>query len=420
VITPQQDTGRQAQARSYNGPETKEEITVTRSVIVTGARTPIGKFGGGFRDLPAVDLGAAAIREAVRRAGIPADQIDYVIMGQVLQAGAGQITARQAAITAGIPKEIPAITINKVCLSGLNAVALADQLIRAGEIEIAVAGGMESMSQAPYVLPGARWGVRLGDAELVDSMIHDGLWSTFTEQHMGESSDEVNAELGIGREEQDAWAARSHRRAHAAWEEGRMADEVVSVDVPQRKGDPVMVARDEGIRSDTTVESLSKLKPAFKKDGTITPGNASQISDGGAALVVMSAERAEGLGLDPVAEVVAHGMSAERFPYLHTVPALAMEAALKKAGLSAGDLGVVEINEAFASVSLNAARMLGVDEEMVNPGGGAVALGHPIGMSGARLVLTATYEMRRRGAEYAGAALCGGGGQGDALIVRRP
>ena len=369
---------------------------MTRSVIVAGARTPIGKFGGGFRDLAAVELGAAAIREALRRGGLPPDQIDYVIMGQVIQAGAGQITARQAAVAAGLPKEVPAITINKVCLSGLNAVALADQLIRAGEIEIAVAGGMESMSQAPYLLPQARWGVRLGDAELVDSMIHDGLWSTFTEQHMGESSDEVNAELGIGREEQDRWAARSHQRAEAAWSEGRMAEEVVAVEIPRRKGDPLVVARDEGIRPDAAPESLSKLKPAFKQDGTITAGNASQISDGGAALIVMSAERAAGLGLDPLAEIVAHGMSAERFPYLHTVPALAME------------------------VALNATRMLGVDEDVVNPNGGAVALGHPIGMSGARLVLTASYEMRRRGAEYAGAALCGGGGQGDALIVRRP
>jgi acetyl-CoA C-acetyltransferase len=393
---------------------------VTRSVIVAGTRTPIGRFGGGFRELAGVDLGAAAIREALRRAELPPDQVDYVIMGQVLQAGAGQITARQAAVAAGIPKEVPAITVNKVCLSGLNAVALADQLIRAGEIGIAVAGGMESMSQAPYLLPKARWGVRLGDAELVDSMIFDGLWSTFTGQHMGESSDEVNDELGIGREEQDRWAARSHQRAHAAWEEGRMAEEVVAVEVPQRKGDPMVVERDEGIRPDTTAESLSTLKPAFKEGGTITAGNASQISDGGAALIVMSAERAEGLRLEPLAEVVAHGMSAERYPYLHTVPALAMEAALKKSGLAANDLGVVEINEAFASVSLNAARMLGVDEEIVNPNGGAVALGHPIGMSGARLVLTTIHEMSRRDAEYAGAALCGGGGQGDALIVRRP
>jgi acetyl-CoA C-acetyltransferase len=393
---------------------------VTRSVIVAGARTPIGKFAGGFKDVKAVDLGAAAIREALKRAGVPADQIDYVIMGQVLQAGAGQITARQAAIAAGIPKEVPAITINKVCLSGLNAVALADQLIRAGEIEIAVAGGMESMNGAPYLLPDARWGVRMGNAEIVDSMIYDGLWSTFTDKHMGDSSDEVNDELGIGREEQDAWAARSHRRAAAAWDEGRMAEETFPVEVPQRKGAPVVVDRDEGIRADTTAESLARLKPAFRKDGTITAGNASQISDGGAALVVMSAERAEGLGLEPLAEVMAHGMSAERYPYLHTVPALAMEAALKKAGLSSGDLGVVEINEAFASVALNSGRMLDLDEEVVNPNGGAVALGHPIGMSGARLVLTAIYEMRRRDAAYAGAALCGGGGQGDALIVRRP
>jgi acetyl-CoA C-acetyltransferase len=393
---------------------------VTRSIIVSGARTPIGRFGGGFKDVKGVDLGAAAIREALRRAGIPGDQVDYVIMGQVLQAGAGQITARQAAIGGGIPKEVPAITINKVCLSGLNAVALADQLIRAGEIEIAVAGGMESMSGAPYLLPQARWGVRMGDAELVDSMVYDGLWSTFTDKHMGESSDEVNDELNIGRREQDEWAARSHQRAAAAWDQGRMAEETFPVDVPQRKGDPAVVDRDEGIRADTTVDSLGRLKPAFRKEGTITPGNASQISDGGAALVVMSAERAEGLGLEPLAEVVAHGMSAERYPYLHTVPALAMEAALKKAGISAGDLGVLEINEAFASVSLNATRMLGVDEAIVNPNGGAVALGHPIGMSGARLVLTAAHEMRRRGTEYAGASLCGGGGQGDALIIRRP
>ena len=391
---------------------------MNRSVIVAGARTPIGKFGGGFKETAAVDLGAAAIREALGRAGIPGDQIDYVIMGQVLQAGAGQITARQAAIGAGIPKEVPAITINKVCLSGLNAVALADQLIRAGEIEIAVAGGMESMSSAPYILPKARWGVRMGDAELVDSMIYDGLWSTFTDRHMGDTSDEVNTELGIGRAEQDAWSARSHRRAAEAWESGRLAEETVSVEVPQRKGDPLRVERDEGIRSDTTEESLGKLRPAFTKDGTITAGNASQISDGGAAVIVMSAERAQGLGLEPLAEIVSHGMSADRYPYLHTVPAIATENALKKAGLSSNDLGVVEINEAFAAVSLNAARMLGVDEEIVNPNGGAVALGHPIGMSGARLVLTLAYEMRRRGVEHGAAALCGGGGQGDALILR--
>src|SRR5919109_3807179 len=261
---------------------------MTPSVIVDGARTPIGKFGGGFKDLPAVKLGAHAIREALVRSSVAPDQVDYVIMGQVLQAGAGQITARQAAIEAGIPREVPAITINKVCLSGLNAVALADQLIRAGEVEVVVAGGMESMSQAPYLIPAARWGARMGDTQIVDSMIYDGLWSTFTDKHMGDSSDEVNSELGIGREEQDEWAARSHQRAAQAWESGRMADEVVQVEVRQRKGDPVVVDRDEGIRPDTTAESLASLKPAFVKDGTITPGNASQISDGAAAVVVMS------------------------------------------------------------------------------------------------------------------------------------
>jgi acetyl-CoA C-acetyltransferase len=390
------------------------------SVIVDGARTPIGRFGGGFKDLPAVKLGAAAIREALARAGVAPDQVDYVIMGHVLQAGAGQITARQASIEAGLPKEVPAITINKVCLSGLNAVALADQLIRAGEVEIVVAGGMESMSQAPYVLPSARWGVRMGNTELVDSMIFDGLWSTFTDQHMGDSSDEVNKELGLTREDQDAWSARSHQRAHDAWQAGRLREETVAVEIPQRKGDPVVVSTDEGIRPDTTEESLAKLKPVFRQDGTITAGNASQISDGGAALVVMSAEKAEQLGVSPIAEVVAHGMSAERFAYLHTVPAIALQNALKKAGKDVHDLGLIEINEAFASVSLNAARLLGADEGIVNVNGGAVALGHPIGMTGTRLVLTLAYEMRRRGVEYGGATLCGGGGQGDALIIRSP
>jgi acetyl-CoA C-acetyltransferase len=392
---------------------------MTSSVIVAGARTPIGRFGGGFKDIPAVKLGGHAIKEALVRSGVGPDQIDYVIMGQVLQAGAGQITARQAAIEAGIPKEVPAITINKVCLSGLNAIALADQLIRAGEVEVVVAGGMESMSQAPYVIPDARWGVRMGDAEIVDTMIYDGLWSTFTDRHMGDSSDDVNREIGISREDQDAWAARSHQRAHQAWTSGRFAEEVVPFEIPQRKGDPVVVSTDEGIRADTTAQSLAKLRPAFQKDGTITAGNASQISDGGAAVVVVKRERAEELGLTPLAEVVAHGMSAERYAWLHTVPAMAMQNALKKAGKDVHDLGLIEINEAFASVALNATRMLGVDEAVVNVNGGAVALGHPIGMSGCRLVLTLAYEMRRRGVEYGGAALCGGGGQGDALIIRR-
>jgi acetyl-CoA C-acetyltransferase len=389
------------------------------SVIVAGARTPFGKFGGAFKDLPAKSLGAHAIRAALDRAGITGADVDYVIMGQVLQAGAGQITARQAAIEAGIPQEVPAITINKVCLSGINAIALADQLIRAGEVEVVVAGGMESMSEAPYLVPKARFGARMGNTEMIDSMVHDGLWSTFTEQHMGEGSDEVNRELEISREEQDAWAARSHQRAERAWESGALAEEVVPVEVRQQRGDSIKVGRDEGVRPGTTMESLARLAPAFKKDGTITAGNASQISDGAAAVVVMSPERARKVGVEPLVEIVSHGMSADRFSWLHTVPAIALSNALKKAGLEASDLDLVEINEAFAAVALNASRMLELDDERVNVNGGAVALGHPIGASGARLVLTLAHELKRRGLRTGAAALCGGGGQGDALIVRR-
>jgi acetyl-CoA C-acetyltransferase len=387
-------------------------------VIVAGARTPFGKFGGAFKDLPAVTLGGHAIRAALERSGVAGDQVNYVIMGQVLQAGAGQITARQAAIEAGIPQEVPAITINKVCLSGLNAIALADQLIRAGEVDVVVAGGMESMSEAPYLVPKARFGARMGNTELVDSMVHDGLWSTFLKEHMGASSDDVNRELEISREEQDAWAARSHERAQRAWDSGAMGDEVVGVAIPQRRGDPVRVERDEGVRAGTTTESLGRLSPAFRPDGTITAGNASQISDGAAAVVVMSEERARALKVEPLAEIVAHGMSADRYAWLHTVPALALSNALKKAGLAIDDLDLVEINEAFAAVSLNATRMLDLDEERVNVNGGAVALGHPIGASGARLVLTVAHELKRRGLRTGAAALCGGGGQGDALVIR--
>jgi acetyl-CoA C-acetyltransferase len=391
-----------------------------RSVILAGARTPIGKLHGGLAPLSGAELGAVAIREALARAGVEPQRVDYVIMGQVLRAGTGQITARQAAVAAGIPKEIPALNVDKVCLSGITAVALADQLIRAGEVELVVAGGMESMTNAPYVLPAARAGSRLGHAELVDSMIRDGLWSSFSRMTMGEDSDGVNAELGITREEQDAWAARSHRRAAEAWERGDLAEEVVPVEVPQRRGEPAVVARDEGIRPDTTPEALAALPPAFTPEGTITAGNASQISDGACALVVASAEAAERLGASPLAEVVAHGMSAGGFAYLHTAPALALQAALKKAGLGVEDLELLEVNEAFAAVALHATRMLGFDEERVNPNGGAVALGHPIGMSGARLVLTLAHEMRRRGARLGAATICGGGGQGDAVVLRRP
>ena len=381
-------------------------------MIVAGARTPFARFGGAYKDIPATTLGAAAIQAAMDRSSVKPEDVDYVIMGQVLQAGAGQITARQAAIAAGIPQQVPAITVNKVCLSGLNAIALADQLIRAGEVEVVVAGGMESMSEAPYLVPKARFGSRMGNTELVDSMIHDGLWSTFLDQHMGESSDKVNKELEISRADQDAWAARSHQRAASAWSNGAVLQDEV---VPYGK-----LIKDEGVRPETTVETLSKLKPAFQPDGTITAGNASQISDGAAAVVVMSRERAEKTGVEPLVEIVAHGMSADRYAWLHTVPALALSNALKKAGLEVGDLDLVEVNEAFAAVALNVTRALALDEERVNVNGGAVALGHPIGASGARLVLTVAHELKRRGLAIGAATLCGGGGQGDALIVRRP
>jgi acetyl-CoA C-acetyltransferase len=393
---------------------------MTGSVIVAAVRTPVGRFGSALRSRSAVDLGAAAIAEALARAAVSPGDVDYVLMGQVLQAGAGQITARQAAIAAGIPRHVPAITLNKVCLSSLTAVALADQLIRAGEIDVAVAGGMESMSNAPYVVPGARWGMRLGPGELVDTMLHDGLWSTFTGQSMGVSSDEVNAELGISREDQDAWAARSHQRAAAAWASARFAAEVVGVPVKGRGAEATTVERDEGIRPQTTSESLAQLPPAFTPAGTITAGNASQLSDGAAAVVVMSAERADALGVQPLAEILAHGMCADRFAYLHTVPAIALEKALKKAGRDAHDLGLIEINEAFASVALHATRMLGADQEIVNVNGGSVALGHALGSTGARMIVTLVHELRRRQLEHGAATLCGGGGQGDALLLSLP
>jgi acetyl-CoA C-acetyltransferase len=392
-----------------------------RSVILSASRTAIGKFGGALAEVPAVDLGARAIETALERAEMTGERVEYVIMGQVLQAGTGQITARQAAVKAGVPKTIPALTINKVCLSGLNAIALADQLIRAGEVSVVVAGGMESMDQAPYLLPKARRGYKMGDGKLVDSMIYDGLWDAFGDKHMGDQSDDVNKEFSITREEQDQWSARSHQRAHQATTDGRFAEEITPFEVPQKKGDPIVVEKDEGIRPDTTAEGLAKLKPAFQKDGTITAGNASQLSNGGAAVVVASTEVADQLGVEPLAEIVAHGMSAEEPPYLHTVPALAIQAALKKAGRSPEDLDLLEINEAFAAVALNSTRMLfdgsSEAEEKVNVNGGAVALGHPIGCTGARLVVTLLYELRRRGGGLGAVGLCGGGGQGDALIL---
>jgi acetyl-CoA C-acetyltransferase len=399
-------------------------FAVDPTVIVSAARTAIGKFGGAIAAVPAVRLGAHAIEAALGRAGIMGDQVDYVIMGQVLQAGTGQITARQAAVEAGVPKNVPALTINKVCLSGLNAIALADQLIRAGEVSTVVAGGMESMDLAPYLLPKARIGYRMGDGKLVDSMIYDGLWDAFNQRHMGDQSDDVNKEFSISREDQDAWSARSHERAHAATSEGRFKEEIAPLDIPQRKGESVRFEIDEGIRPGTTAESLGMLAPVFQADGTITAGNASQISNGGAAVVVMSAERAQELGIRPMAEILAHGMSADEPPYLHTVPAMAIQSALKKVGLAPNDLDLVEINEAFAAVAVHATRLLfdgnGAAEAKVNVNGGAVALGHPIGCTGARITVTLLHELRRRGGGVGVAALCGGGGQGDALVYRVP
>jgi len=393
---------------------------MTTSYLVAGVRTPIGRFQGSLSQLRAVELGTVAIRGALDRAGVAPDQIEYTIMGHVLQAGQGQITARQAAVAAGIPIDVPAITINKVCPSGTAAIAMADQLIRAGELDIAIAGGMESMTNAPYVVPRARAGERLGNSPLLDVMIHDGLWCAFDDQHMGQGTDDMNREYGVGREDQDAWAARSHARAAAAWESGRFAEEVVPIAVPQRTGDAVVVERDEGIRADTTPERLATLAPAFTPEGTVTAGNASQISDGGCAVVVASEAAVQRLGVTPLARIEAYGMCADRFPSLHTVPAIALERACKKLGIAPADLSVIEINEAFAGVAVHATRMLGVDEAIVNPNGGAVALGHPIGASGARIVLTAALEMQRTGGAYGAAAICGGGGQGDALVLSRP
>jgi acetyl-CoA C-acetyltransferase len=391
---------------------------MSETVIVSGARTPVGKFLGGLSGFTAMDLGGFAIAEALRRAGLTGDQIDYVLMGQVLQAGQGQITARQAAVKAGVPMSIPAITINKVCLSGLNAIHLADVLIRSGEIGIAVAGGMESMSNAPYTMPKARTGARMGDTKLVDVMIYDGLWDAFENVHMGQGSDTRNETYKVSREEQDEWSSRSHERAADATKAGRLRDEIVTVSVPQRKGDPMLIEEDEGIRPGTTPESLAKLAPAFSKTGTITAGNASQISDGAAASIVMSRDTADKLGLEPLATIVAHGQVAGPDPGLHMQPANAIKAAAQKAGLDPAGFDLYEINEAFASVAIASARDLGVDADRVNVNGGAVALGHPIGASGARLVLTLAQELRRRGGGTGVAALCGGGGQGDALIVR--
>ena len=388
------------------------------TVIVAGARTPIGKLSGSLGGFAATELGGFAIAGALERAGIVPEQVDYVFMGQVILAGTGQITARQAAAKAGIPMSVPSTTVNKVCLSGLNAIFLADLLINAGEADIVVAGGMESMTQAPYLLPGARAGYRIGDQNVVDSMMYDGLFCAFDNCAMGLGTERYNGADGVSRERQDAFSALSHERAAAAIKDGKFAEEIVSVSVPQRKGDPLVVDTDEGVRPETTAESLAKLRPAFDKNGTITAGNASQISDGAAAVIVMSKAKAEELGLSPLGELVGYGQVAGPGPSLLHQPSHATKVALDKAGLEVGDVDIFEINEAFAAVGCASAADLGVGDDVVNVNGGAIALGHPVGMSGTRLALTSLLELKRRGGGTAAVSLCGGGGQGDAAVLR--
>jgi acetyl-CoA C-acetyltransferase len=389
------------------------------SVIVAGARTPIAKMAGAFATLTATDLGGLAIKAALERAGVRPEDVDYVFMGQVLQAGQGQITARQAAVKGGIPMSVPATTVNKVCLSGLNAIYLADQMINAGDAEIVVAGGMESMTNAPYLLPGARAGYRMGDQKVLDAMMVDGLWDSFDDVAMGAGTEHyVKEKPEITRERQDAFAAASHERAAAAIKDGRFVDEIVPVSVAQRRGDAIVVETDEGVRPGTTVESLAALRPAFAKDGTITAGNASQISDGGAAVIVMSKAAAERSGVAPLGEVAGYGQVAGPDTSLLTQPSRATARALERAGLKRSDVDLFEFNEAFAAVGLAAMDDLGLSDDVVNVNGGAIALGHPIGMSGTRLAMTLLHELRRRGAHLGAAALCGGGGQGDALLLR--
>jgi acetyl-CoA C-acetyltransferase len=379
-----------------------------RSVIVSAVRTPFGKLGGGLKNYEATELGSIVIRNALDRTGLANDEIEYVIMGQVLQGGAGQAPARQAAIGAGLPIEVPADTINKVCASSIRAVGIADQMIRAGDHQVVVAGGMESMSNAPYILKKARFGYRLGDGTLIDLMTHDGLTSTFDRKHMVEQASFVARELGIPREDQDAWALRSHERAVKAIDEGRFKEELVPVGA---------VEQDEGPRRDTSLEKLSQLKPVFDPEGTTTAGNAPGVNDGAGALVVTSEEFAKERGLEPLATIIAQGYVADDFAYLARTPAKAGQMALEKAGKSIDDVERVELNEAFSSVVLNSTKMLGVDPEKVNVNGGAVALGHPIGASGARILSTMIYELRRNGGGLGLASICSGGGQGDALLI---
>lgn len=394
---------------------------MTQTVIVAGARTPIGRLLGGLKTLSGSDLGGVAIKGALEKAGITGDQVDYVIMGQVLGAGAGQVPARQAADKGGIPLGVPALTINKVCLSGIHAITLADALIQSGQYDVIVAGGQESMTQAPHILTGSREGFKYGKTTMLDHMEYDGLWDAITNQAMGSLTEQRNVDVEtFTREEQDAFGARSHQLAATAQKNGVFDDEIVPVEIPQRKGDPLVVSADEGVRGDTTAESLGKLRPAFSKEGTITAGTASQISDGACAVVVMSKAKAEELGLPILAEIVSHGNVAGPDSSLQDQPANAIAAALAKTDLSASDLDLVELNEAFAAVGLASTKKLGISEDIVNVNGGAISLGHPIGMSGARVVLHLALELKRRGGGVGAAALCGGGGQGDALVIRVP
>ena len=389
-----------------------------KTVVLGFARTPFGRFLGAFKDIPAVELGAAAVREALKRAGLEGDQVDNVLLGMVVQGGAGQIPSRQATIKAGLPHTVPSDTINKVCASGLRAVNLADVLIKSGEGELMVAGGMENMSAVPYYLPGVRTGSRMGDDRIIDGMVHDGLWCPFHEVHMGVHGSAVPAEHGITRQEMDRWAYRSHQRALAAMDNGSLGEEIVAVPVPQRKGDHIVVEKDELPRSDTTPDKLAMLPPAFEKEGLVTAGNAPGISDGAAALVLASEEQARKRGLEPIAEIVAHASVSLEPRYIATVPYEAGQKALKKAELSADQLDLIEVNEAFAAVALTCIKLGDWDEEKVNVNGGAVALGHPIGASGARILMTLIAELRRRGGGYGMATICSGAAQGEATIVR--
>ena len=388
------------------------------SVIVGGARTPIGKLAGSLKDFSAMDLGGVAIKAALERAGISGDQVDYVIMGHVIQAGTGQITARQAAVKAGIPMTVPAVTVNKVCLSGLNAIAMADQLIGYGEFDVVVAGGMESMTQGPYLLPKARGGYRYGNDEIIDATAHDALFCAFDQLGMGAATETYTKLRGIRREEQDAYSAGSHGRAAEAQKNGLFDDEIVTVEVPQRRGDPVMVNEDEGVRPDTTATTLARLRPAFSADGTVTAGSSSQISDGAAAVVVMSRAKAEELGAPILAEIGAHGTVAGPDPSLLSQPANAISKALGRENLTPDQIDLFEINEAFASVAIQSMRELEIGEDVVNVNGGAISMGHPVGASGARIALHLALELKRRGGGVGAAGLCGGGGQGEALIIR--